>query len=157
MNKRRFVTSVIWPDKHKQILFEMHEKGHTALEIAIKLNRTRNSVIGFIHRSGLSKSRPKKPVAPKTERKPQELKPATVHKLFPKPIVEIEKPKSTDGVLFVFTTNRNCKYIEGEPDGAHTRVCGKRAMSGKSWCFEHHALVYTKQPVLNFRGQLHHG
>ena len=52
--KRRFVTSAIWPDKHKEILREMHAKGATALEIAIALNRTRNSVIGFIHRSGLS-------------------------------------------------------------------------------------------------------
>ena len=78
MNKRRFVTSAIWPDKHKEILREMHGKGATALEIAIKLNRTRNSVIGFIHRSGLSNSRPKKQPPPKAERKPQEAKPASV-------------------------------------------------------------------------------
>ena len=155
MNKRRFVTSAIWPDKHKEILREMHGKGATALEIAIALNRTRNSVIGFIHRSGLSNSRPKKQPPPKVERKPQVAKPAPVHKLFPKPIVEVEKPKSTDGVLFIFATNRNCKYIPGHADGANTRVCGKRSISGKSWCPEHFALVYNKQPVLNMKGQLH--
>ena len=155
MNKRKFVTSAIWPDKHKEILREMHGKGATALEIAIKLNRTRNSIIGFIHRSGLSNSRPKKQPPPKVERKPQVAKPAPVHKLFPKPIVEVEKPKSTDGVLFIFATNRNCKYIPGNPDGANTRICGKRSMAGKSWCPEHFALVYNKQPVLNMKGQLH--
>ena len=155
MNKRKFVTSAIWPDKHKEILKEMHAAGATALEIAIKLGRTRNSVIGFIHRSGLSKNRPKKQPPPKAERKPQVAKPAPVHKLFTKPIVEVEKPKTTDGVMFVFATNRNCKYIAGDPDGANTRICGKRSMTGKSWCAEHFALVYNKQPVLNMRGQLH--
>jgi hypothetical protein len=67
MASPRFITSAIWPDKHKEILREMHAAGATALEIAIKLGRTRNSVIGFIHRSGLSNSRPKKQPPPKAE------------------------------------------------------------------------------------------
>ena len=152
MAKPRFVTSAIWPDKHKEILREMHAAGHTALDIAIKLNRTRNSVIGFIHRSGLSNSRPKKP-AIKTPKPPQQLKPKQPKKIFIKPIIEVDMPKHT--TLFVFTNNRHCKYIADEPNGIDTRVCGSRTVEGTSWCFEHHALVYTKPPVLNMRGQLH--
>ena len=149
MNKRKFVTSAIWPDKHKEILKEMHSKGATALEIAIKLNRTRNSVIGFIHRAGLSKPKtPKQPAQPKQPKVKAKPKP-----LFIKPIIQIDIPKQT--TLFVFTNKRQCKYIEGEANGIDTRVCGNRTIEGTSWCFEHHALVYTKPPVLNMKGQLH--
>lgn len=154
MNKRKFVTSAIWPDKHKEILREMHEKGHTSLEIAIKLNRTRNSVIGFIHRSGLSQPRVKK-AANRIPKRPQELKPKPPKQIFIKPIIEVDTPKKT--TLFIFTNNRHCKYISDEPKGLETRVCGNKTISGTSWCFEHHELVYTKKPVLNMRGQLHHG
>ena len=75
--------------------------------------------------------------------------------LFIKPIIEIDIPKQT--TLFVFTNNKQCKYIAGEANGIETRVCGNRTIEGTSWCFEHHALVYIKPPVLNMKGQLHHG
>ena len=149
MSKPRFITSAIWPDKHKDILKEMHAAGATALEIAIKLGRTRNSVIGFIHRAGLARPKPvKQPAQPKQPKPKAKPKP-----LFIKPIIEIDIPKQT--TLFVFTSKRQCKYIEGEANGIDTRVCGNRTIEGTSWCFEHHALVYTKPPVLNMRGQLH--
>ena len=149
------ITSIIWPDKHRKILHKMHAAGATAAEIAAVLGRTRNSIIGFIHRSGLSNTRPKKQLPPKVERKPQVAKPAPVHKLFQKPIVEIETPQSKDGVLFIFSNNRHCKWIQDSPNGIETRICGNRSVSGKSWCAEHFALVYNKQPVFDMRGQLH--
>ena len=152
MASSRFITSVIWPDKHKEILREMHAAGATALEIAIKLGRTRNSVIGFIHRSGLSQPRAKKP-ANRVPKPPQQLKPKEPKKLFTKPIIEVDIPKQNS--LFIFTNKRQCKYIASEPDGLKTRVCGNRTIEGTSWCFEHHALVYIKPPVLNMKGQLH--
>jgi hypothetical protein len=153
MNKRKFVTSAIWPDEHRRILLEMHEKGATILDIAIKLNRTKNSIIGYIHRAGLSNSRPKKP-ALRVPRKPQVVEEKPVKQLFVKPIIEVQPPKQTTGVLFVYTNNRQCKWVQGEPNAENTRVCGKRSMAGKSWCAEHFALVYNKQPVLNMRGLL---
>ena len=149
----RFITSAIWPDKHKEILREMHSKGATILEIATKLGRTKNSIIGFIHRSGLSNNRPKN--IPIKAKKPEFVVKEKPKQIFVKPIIEIERPKSTDGVLFVYTKNRQCKWIDNEPCGLETRVCGKLTATGKSWCPEHHALVYNKQPVLNMRGQLH--
>jgi hypothetical protein len=154
MNKRRFVTSAIWPDEHRKILLEMHEKGATILDIAVKLNRTKNSIIGYIHRAGLSNSRPKKP-AQRVPRKPQVIETKPVKQLFVQPIVEVKPPQQTTGVLFVYTNNRQCKWVEGEPVGENTRVCGKRTMFGKSWCPEHFTLVYNKQPVFDMRGQLH--
>jgi hypothetical protein len=154
MNKRKFVTSAIWPDEHRRILLEMHEKGATILDIAIKLNRTKNSIIGYIHRAGLSNSRPKKP-AQRVPRKPQVVEEKPVKQLFIKHIIEVQPPKQTTGVLFVYTNNRQCKWVQGESNAENTRVCGKRSMSGKSWCAEHFALVYNKQPVLNMKGQLH--
>ena len=152
MASPNFIRSAIWPDKHKEILREMHSKGATALEIAITLNRTRNSIIGFIHRSGLSSQRPKK-IATRTPKSPQQIKPKEPKKLFVKPIIEVDIPKQT--TLFVFTNKRQCKYIAGEADGLNTRVCGNRTVEGTSWCFEHHSIVYNKQPVLNMKGVLH--
>jgi hypothetical protein len=154
MNKRRFVTSAIWPDEHRRILLEMHQKGCSILEIAVRLNRTKNSIIGYIHRAGLSNSRPKKQ-ANRVPRAPQVIQEKPAKPLFVQPIVEVKPPEQTKGVLFVFTSNRQCKWVVGEPNAEHTRVCGKRTLEGKSWCYEHHALVYNKQPVLNMRGLLH--
>jgi len=152
MNKRKFVTSAIWPDEHRRILLEMHEKGATILDIAIKLNRTKNSIVGYIHRAGLSNTRPKKTVV-KIQRKPQTIQ-KNLDNFLAQPIVEVQPPKQTTGVLFVYTNNCQCKWVQGEPNAENTRVCGKRSMAGKSWCAEHFALVYNKQPVLNMRGLL---
>ena len=92
----------------------------------------------------------KEVVAVENDDKPKEPK-----KLFTKPIIEVDIPKQNS--LFIFTNKRQCKYIAGDPQGTQTRVCGNRTINGTSWCFEHHALVYTKPPVLNMKGQLHHG
>ena len=153
MASPKFIRSAIWPDKHKELLKQMYTSGASVLEIAQALNRTRNSIIGFIHRSGLANSRPKKPYARAEPKKPQEAKPKETKKLFTKPIIEVDLP--TQSTLFVFTNNRQCKYIADEPNGLQTRVCGKRTMTGTSWCFDHHTIVYTKQPVLNMKGALH--
>lgn len=152
MAKTKFITSVIWPEHHKDTLRKMHAEGASVLEIAQALNRSKNSIIGFIHRSGLSKSRPKKP-AIRVPKAPQQLKPKPPKKIFTKPIIEVDIPKQT--TLFVFTNKKHCKYIADEPNGLDTRVCGNRTIDGTSWCFEHHLIVYNKQPVLNMKGVLH--
>lgn len=152
MNKPKRITSVIWPDKHKQILLKMHGEGASAAEIAAVLGRTKNSIIGFIHRSGLSNSRPKTQIKAK---KPEFTLTEKPKQLFVKPIIEVEAPKFTGGVLFIFSNARQCKYITDHPTGLDTRVCGKKTQVGHSWCAEHHALVYNTKPVYNMRGLLH--
>lgn len=41
---------------------------------------------------------------------------------------------------------RECRWIEGEPDGVNTVYCNKPTQPDSSWCCEHHARVYIKVP-----------
>jgi hypothetical protein len=52
--------SALWTDKEKESAIAMCKEGLTAQAISEELRRSRNSIIGFLHRSGLSLGKAKR-------------------------------------------------------------------------------------------------
>lgn len=61
-----------WTEEEISIAIEMKKAGHTMREIATRIGRTRNAVIGRMSRCGLSEKRPAN-----TERRRSDAPPAT--------------------------------------------------------------------------------
>ena len=134
------IKSALWTQKEKDKAIKMVNEGHTAREISDVLKRTRNSIIGFIHRSGISFSstnpshRPTVKPLPKKRSKP-----------LPKPTPE---PKISLDIKFVKLFEARylqCKAIIDKPDDVwETVVCGK-PVHKSSWCCKfHHSIYYQK-------------
>jgi len=131
----------------------MNEDGKSAREIGAALGRTRNSVIGWFHRAGISldKVPPNKVVkevsAPKIRKPspPQPIKAEFRPRLFfnsqtNKPI---EQPTEAKNVSFTNLKGMMCRSVVGEPKGAETIYCGEPTVKAtSSWCAYHHSIFY---------------
>lgn len=106
-----------------EALSELWEQGKSATQIAEELSKrfgfiiNKNAVIGKAHRHKLQS---RQSVLPKT---------------YIRPIRPVRPPEPPPARL--------CKWIEGDPLGAHT-ICGARTKAGKSYCDEHHARAYYR-------------
>jgi hypothetical protein len=45
--------------------------------------------------------------------------------------------------------SRGCRFIAGEPKGVHTEFCGADRLPGKSWCAEHHRVVFVQKGTVD--------
>lgn len=126
--------SVIWSDKEKELAKAMCLEGHTAQSISEKIRRTRNSVIGFLHRSGFTLANAK----PKSKKRVRT-------KVLP---IINNNPVATFVKFSVKLMNaryRQCRFIqEVSKNPADTMICGAKTSENSSWCPDHHSLVYRK-------------
>lgn len=147
-------------DKQKQKIREMWADEKTSGEIAEKLNLTRNTVMGYVHRckqkgllqdhGGAGRGGGRKP-----GQKPDPAKAAPAPKLIKRRIPYERKPapwlaplfeSNRAGVTLMQLKEAHCRFILGEVKGYETRYCGQPKV-GKSMCAEHHALCYTAPPT----------
>lgn len=142
---------VIWKDSERERCIQLHLKGINAREIGVLLKRSKNSVIGFLNRSGYAKPKVSKP---KTETlpKPRErikstpvirINPVTKGESMSKP--EPISPNDTVPLMKRDMINQ-CGWIVGEVDGVKSRCCGKLIYK-RSFCEEHHNIVYERRIV----------
>jgi GcrA cell cycle regulator len=133
-----------WPDEAKELLEKLWKLGFSAADVAAQLptdsrgNRpTRNSVIGMVHRSGLSgraKTRPEgaeKADAGKTTRirAAAAERPAQAPRAVPPSVPSVPRiPKEAPRPLklsILDLTNESCRYIYGETSfGGEHYYCG---------------------------------
>lgn len=126
--------SALWTNKEKETAKALCLSGETAQSISEKLNRSRNSVIGFLHRSGLTLGKAKR-----------KYKKVIKHKVIPEIHKPIEEAFSKFSVRLLEARYRHCRFIREIADNpAETMICGARTQEGKSWCLEHHSIVYRK-------------
>ena len=141
-----------WTDDQATALQTMAGEGYTGGQIAnaiaerFGVRRTRNAVIGKLHRLGLglagpqperlSKSKP----APKSERLKPALPPAPQPKQ--KSSVPVPPPPRKT-VTFRGLKPRHCRYPYGDRP---FRFCGCKAVEGTSWCEAHYRLVFRPKP-----------
>ena len=135
-----------WTDERLALLKELWSHGLTASQIASRLGGvTRNSVIGKIHRLGLSGRRPKK-ASRASVAKPRQKKPATRRTGFMKPsplIALLQSPLPPEDSQDIATTTvldrepHQCSWVIGPP--SEGKMCGAPIVPELSaaWCEKH--------------------
>ncbi len=150
-----------WSIADKALLVKMWQEGCSAHMIAAKLGngRTRNSVLGFIHRlrrkddsialrnentrsnpnpDSVRISKPKKKSTPKVK-----IVPLAQLNFFT--VIE-EEPAPVGGIPFFETRMFQCKYILNTSKDPHNiKCCGGKTYRSTSWCRTHYAEVFTER------------
>ena len=126
--------SALWTDKEKESAIAMCNEGLTAQAISEELRRSRNSIIGFLHRSGLSLGKAKRIYKKVTKPK--------VIPVIHKPVEEAFKKFA---VKLLDARYRQCRFIQDIANNpANTMICGAKTKEGHRWCPDHHSIVYRK-------------
>jgi len=113
-----------WTVEERATAAQLAKKGATAAAIGATIGRTRNSVIGWLHRAGLGlKGKP-------TPKRPSPMPPAPLPKREPLPPL---------GNLMTATANQ-CRWIDTAP-----AICGRDTKAGSSYCPHHHSIVYVRK------------
>ena len=162
-----------WTDEMIAELKKLWQEGVTTGEIGKRLNVSKNSIVGKVHRLGLS-GRPS-PIkrkdtsasetpAPKAEKKPATAKvqKSKVEKtpvpkaekvekvkepeveFIPIPPVEKAPSKAGQNVSLTDLDNHTCRWPIGDPKDDNFHFCGNKVRIGQTYCDEHAAIAYVK-------------
>lgn len=139
---------VLWTEEDKDFL-RQNWKGHSAGVIAKKLGRTRNAVMGAVHRLGLIQT-PRKTVLPKKElsRAPgAKLRGGrTIVLIPPKEAPAIAQNQPVVGVPFLEAVQGQCRAVIGSSDDSRGLVtfCGRPISRNSTFSFcDDHLAQYT--------------
>lgn len=161
-------TNAPWPQDVFDFAVEMWGEGHSAREVSnaiwsrFRLKKSRNSVIGIVHRNGLQRANPHKRVAAKTKRERKRLTPAQRHLFQPNPprkqstaalpdeLELIRAMPPLDPTLGVAAlTDHQCRFPIGDPLEPGFAFCGRMATCAP-YCADHARLTYqpgAKRPA----------
>ena len=133
-----------WREHEDETLRQMWADGHSAATVARYIpGRSRNAIIGRIHRLGLEprktlvRTKPSKSHRWRRTWKPKEQRRKEVRREVPPP-----PPEGT--IKFMDRTRFQCSYIYGEPT-ADAMCCGMAVKQGSSFCPAHHKACWTKE------------
>ena len=145
-----------WTVEERATAMQLAKTGATAAAIGAAIGRTRNSVIGWLHRAGLGlkgKPTPKRPSRALTkpvERRAKPKSPARprfaagyaymtgANPMPPAPLPKRE-PLPPLGNLMTATATQ-CRWIDTAP-----AICGRDTKAGSSYCPHHHSIVYVRK------------
>ena len=152
-----FSINKLWTVQEGIIARKLNQEGHTAREIGAHLGRSRNSVVGWFHRQGISlvnnltnegrMQKARRSYKKQGRQPPKPVEDHPISKIFinsktKEPIVQ---PPDELHVTFMSLTNGMCKAVIGEAKGVETIYCGDKPMkAGHSWCAYHHSIFYGK-------------
>ncbi len=161
-----------WTDEMVDQLREMWKQGLTTGEIGKRLGVSKNSIVGKVHRLGLS-GRPSpikkkdeteapaekkeatenvaKATKPKVEKAPVPKTPKVEKKAEEK--VEVEEkieisapaPHHHNGkTSLTDLDNHTCRWPIGDPKDENFHFCGRKVRIGQTYCDEHANIAYVK-------------
>ena len=155
-----------WTMEETSILLECHKEGLSAEESARKIpGKSRNAILGKIHRLGLSNTRKhKKPKRPKREARPRvyvrqvrKPRPPKIPKSrTPLSLSELDPPEHMQINLMDRERNQ-CAWVIGDPKGMDTKCCGRSTWNETSYCDVHYSAsiepkkVKRKKPTFTFK------
>ena len=134
------MTPPAWPDHDRITVRNMWSDGETAAAIGLQMGRSKNAVIGIVHRMGLP-GRPSPlhgPRAPRLPRPP----PVTLAPLAsapPRPPRPPSPPPAPRAGLI-----EPCCWPIGELRTPEFRYCDVPSMPGRSYCPPHHRIAYHR-------------
>jgi hypothetical protein len=155
-------TELRWTEQQGKIAKRLCFEGKTAAEIAVEVGKTRNAVIGYLHRNGIrmndingrfSSLKPRaKPV--RVERVGGVIHRKVEKKVKKPPILKFDAIRTKDGVMgipFLKAGPNQCRYIiEDRP----AIICGEPTKSVNcSWCEGHYGIVFTKDSIVRQKSQ----
>lgn len=157
-----------WTDEMVEDLRRMWKEGLTTGEIGKRLGVSKNSIVGKVHRLGLS-GRPspikKKesiagsiaPEAVKTEKNKSQktakpvlkttvpaVEKTTEKKEAPKNCNSAKEAPSNGFISLTDLDNHTCRWPLGDPKDENFHFCGKKVRIGQTYCDEHSAVAYVK-------------
>ena len=146
-----------WTEEMVSDLKKMWDEGLTTNEIAKRLNVSKNSIVGKVHRLNL-KARPS-PIKKKEEVVAEKTAVAvavaeestkspskTIKKISisPMQISGESKPKKDSCIKLTELDSHTCRWPIGDPRDDNFCFCGKTVRSGQTYCEEHSAIAYVK-------------
>ena len=161
-----------WTDEMVDQLREMWKQGLTTGEIGKRLGVSKNSIVGKVHRLGLS-GRPS-PIKKKETSQPEaEKNEASNSSIAKTPKMKAEKPSAPKPVkqdkkaeieasvdekieiapmahhhhgktALTDLDNHTCRWPIGDPKDENFHFCGKKVRIGQTYCDEHAAIAYVK-------------
>lgn len=162
-----------WTDEMVDQLRAMWVEGLTTGEIGKRLGVSKNSIVGKVHRLGLSgrpspikkkedgnaaapaaepQAKPAKEKNPPKEPKAAKPKPektavaeeVSVEKM-PEKTECVSKPHSHNGkTMLTDLDNHTCRWPLGDPKDENFHFCGKKVRIGQTYCDEHANIAYVK-------------
>lgn len=162
-----------WTDEMVDQLRAMWAEGLTTGEIGKRLGVSKNSIVGKVHRLGLSgrpspikrknEDAPEPAVADKKnttvkakEKEKEEIKPQKnkIEKTHQEPEIKIDiktmekettpSQKHPGKVLLTDLDNHTCRWPIGDPKDENFHFCGKKVRIGQTYCDEHANIAYVK-------------
>ena len=165
---------MIWDDNNIKMLQKLWDKGLSTTEIAKKMNVSKNSVVGKVHRLCL-KARPS-PIKKKENETAEEqemtaveqvtaeetteevlveeIKVAPMEETAEKEVVSTKKaePKKESAkankkakyIKLVELDSHTCRWPIGDPRDEDFCFCGKKVHAGQTYCDEHSQVAYVK-------------
>ena len=141
-----------WSDEDQKLLEELWERKWTAGAIGARIERSRNAVIGRVHRTRLTFPADQEHPHPLTmrKRKPANYNPRKPRpKAPPRPVgsrvslapMDVSPILSVTGGVGIIDIKAGCRAIIGRDAEGHrlVRFCGASTAQGKSFCPGHHA------------------
>lgn len=149
-----------WSEEEHRIVEQLAALNYTATQISCELvNRSRNAVIGYLHRNGISfgKPRPSRTNINELRRETYSKMIARRHAIaartakvvIPPTRAQFEASESqlagstTKGVRFIDRLQFQCAWIYDTTNTAESMCCGRAVKGSSSWCPEHYALVFV--------------
>jgi len=155
-----------WTNEQYEKAKKLAEEGLSASEIGIHLGKTRNAVLGKLHRNGIEKRvRKESRKDTKRGRRPKRQfvlfntlgfidknsRVRRVHMVQDGYVPKPEEPAPEGQRKTVETLEENsCRWPIGDPQKADFHFCGAEAHVGSVYCPAHHARAYVT-PVLKQR------
>lgn len=143
-----------WTDARIDYACQRWKDGASATEIAAEMGgATRNSVIGLVHRRGLARpatatQSAQRAAAARPSLRRRQFNPVKVP-LSPPPPEPAREPvveDILDGTCTLVELNdARCRWPIGDPAGAETSFCGRRAGGEGPYCLAHHKVAYHPQ------------
>ena len=159
---------MIWTDEIVDELKRLWKKGMTTTEIAKKLGVSKNSVVGKVHRIGLS-SRPS-PIKIKPDGTQESALTCSNDENKTNAVENTARPSDietfseTDAIAVTEDCNEDisqscsslvtkltdldshtCRWPIGDPKDEDFHFCGKKIKTGQTYCEEHSAIAYVRR------------
>ena len=149
----------MWTEETRAFVRERWAAGQSASEISSAMDtrfcvrKSRNAIIGYIHRAGLSRNAPpatraaqaahaRAAVRARRERKPVKVKAPAPEPLSLRKALILSLEPIDASIRVNAVTRRQCRYIHGDPSRTWA-FCGRTQQTGSPYCEHHTQLCYV--------------
>ena len=135
--------ATVWSKEEFEAAIGLWKAGSlSAREIGAAIGKSRNSIIGYMHRYQIKRDGPapmpkRKPVfGPPKPPAPRKSRAKVKPELAPRPVVRVIEPVPARGVRLIALREHNCRWPLGAVMDAPEFFCGQPKQVGKSYCPE---------------------